>query len=289
MGITTTAEELIERSRANVSAATKADPCVITTDGAHGLDDDDVVHMGGVGGMAELNNVVAPINVLSSTTFELTGIDSTGYATYTSGGLVIQRIGTAAQHNVGTKANQVVQLNSSAQLPPVDGSLLTGIAKSWSMVDSSKAMSGLATVEFTGILAASRELMLVVRDELYGVADRSSIQLGHAGAYITANYDGVFFEYIRGGSGHNEIDYAAGLDYPSLNKAKESFMKFHFLREQDDKWLVTGQGFRYGAGSIRHAMTVQGYVDVTTALTKVKLFSVGANTWSQGQATLYER
>ena len=37
-------------------------------------------------------------------------------------------LGTAATLNVGTSANQIVQLNGSAQLPAVDGSLLTGIA-----------------------------------------------------------------------------------------------------------------------------------------------------------------
>jgi microcystin-dependent protein len=37
-------------------------------------------------------------------------------------------LGTAATLNVGTGANNIVQLNGSAQLPAVDGSLLTGIA-----------------------------------------------------------------------------------------------------------------------------------------------------------------
>jgi microcystin-dependent protein len=36
-------------------------------------------------------------------------------------------LGTAATLNVGTSANNIVQLNGSAQLPAVDGSLLTGI------------------------------------------------------------------------------------------------------------------------------------------------------------------
>lgn len=36
-------------------------------------------------------------------------------------------LGTAATLDVGTSANQIVQLNGSAQLPAVDGSLLTGI------------------------------------------------------------------------------------------------------------------------------------------------------------------
>jgi len=37
-------------------------------------------------------------------------------------------LGTAATQDVGTSANNVVQLNGSAQLPAVDGSNLTGIA-----------------------------------------------------------------------------------------------------------------------------------------------------------------
>jgi len=39
----------------------------------------------------------------------------------------ITGLGTAADFNVGTGANQIVQLNGSAQLPAVDGSLLTNL------------------------------------------------------------------------------------------------------------------------------------------------------------------
>jgi hypothetical protein len=41
---------------------------------------------------------------------------------------MIKRLGTAASKNVGTAAGQLVQLNTSAQLPAVDGSLLTNLA-----------------------------------------------------------------------------------------------------------------------------------------------------------------
>lgn len=44
-------------------------------------------------------------------------------------------IGTAAGFNVGTAANNVVQLNGSAQLPAVDGSLLTGLPTGGSLVN----------------------------------------------------------------------------------------------------------------------------------------------------------
>ena len=37
-------------------------------------------------------------------------------------------LGTTALQNVGTSANNVVQLNSSGNLPAVDGSLITGVS-----------------------------------------------------------------------------------------------------------------------------------------------------------------
>jgi len=59
------------------------------------------------------NNLIAASNLsdLTSTTTARTNLG----------------LGTAATLNVGTSANNVVQLNGSAQLPAVDGSLLTGI------------------------------------------------------------------------------------------------------------------------------------------------------------------
>lgn len=71
----------------------------------------------------------APASFLSASAvsaFGLTLIDDADAATArTTLGL-----GTAATLNVGTSANNVVQLNGSAQLPAVDGSQLTGITVS---------------------------------------------------------------------------------------------------------------------------------------------------------------
>ena len=59
----------------------------------------------------------------------LDGVQASGFATagHTHTLADITDSGTAAALNVGTGANNVVQLNGSAQLPAVDGSLLTGI------------------------------------------------------------------------------------------------------------------------------------------------------------------
>lgn len=69
-----------------ITGITKANPAVVTS-AAHGLEDGDVVYITGVVGMTEVNAQAFIVNVLNANTFELFGIDSTGYGTYTSGGL----------------------------------------------------------------------------------------------------------------------------------------------------------------------------------------------------------
>ena len=79
----------------NISAATQADPCVITTSVAHGYTDGATVTFDSVGGMVELNGNKYEIRVVDSTSFYLTDaagvpIDSTAFTAYTSGGTVEQ-------------------------------------------------------------------------------------------------------------------------------------------------------------------------------------------------------
>lgn len=71
---------------ATVSNITQANPAVVTTSSAHNFSTDDDVHIFGVTGMDELSGRDFRINVLSSTTFELVGEDSTNYVAYSSGG-----------------------------------------------------------------------------------------------------------------------------------------------------------------------------------------------------------
>lgn len=79
-----------------MSAATKANPCVITT-ATHDYSTGQVVYISGVTGMTQLNSNYFKVIVLSATTFSLTdrsgtAIDSSAYSTYTASGNV-QRVG----------------------------------------------------------------------------------------------------------------------------------------------------------------------------------------------------
>jgi hypothetical protein len=69
-----------------ISGATQANPCVITVGSTSGWADGNFVRIRDVVGMTQLNGNLYQIDVLSSTTFSLVGIDSSGYTAYSSGG-----------------------------------------------------------------------------------------------------------------------------------------------------------------------------------------------------------
>lgn len=76
-----------------ITGATAADPCVVTTSGAHGYSNGDEVFISEIVGMTELNNRSFLVASVTSTTFELqdlegNDVDSSGYTAYSSAGSV---------------------------------------------------------------------------------------------------------------------------------------------------------------------------------------------------------
>lgn len=69
----------------NIVDVTQADPAVVEIT-AHGLSNGDEVFISGISGMPELNNRFFLIANVTTDTFELVGLDSTGYEAYVSGG-----------------------------------------------------------------------------------------------------------------------------------------------------------------------------------------------------------
>lgn len=72
---------------ATITGITNADPAVVTAT-AHGFSNGDEVEITGVVGMTELNSKRFIVAGATANTFELLGIDSTDFNTYTSGGTV---------------------------------------------------------------------------------------------------------------------------------------------------------------------------------------------------------
>jgi hypothetical protein len=88
------------KSRTNaqvISAITVANPAVLTYTGSDSFSNGDVVYIDGATGMTEVNQLeftVAAVNA-GANTFQLSGLDSSGYAAYAGGGIV-RKVVTAA-------------------------------------------------------------------------------------------------------------------------------------------------------------------------------------------------
>ena len=71
----------------SITAATKANPCVLTVTG-HGLATGQIIQVTSVGGMVELNNKLFTVTVVDPNTIRLDGVDSSAYTAYASGGTI---------------------------------------------------------------------------------------------------------------------------------------------------------------------------------------------------------
>ena len=69
----------------NITAITKANPAVVTSN-SHGFSNGDRVFISGVVGMTEVNNREFTVAGATTNTFELSGINSSAFTTYSSGG-----------------------------------------------------------------------------------------------------------------------------------------------------------------------------------------------------------
>lgn len=70
-----------------ISDITQANPAVVTTvQSAHGLSTGDEIHITGVVGMTEVNDLTFTITVVDADEFSLDGIDSTAFGAYVSDG-----------------------------------------------------------------------------------------------------------------------------------------------------------------------------------------------------------
>lgn len=79
---------LLTETAKNITGVTKADPAVVTSS-AHGFANGDQVIIAGVVGMTQLNTGrTFTVAGATTDTFQLSGVDSTSYGTYVSGGTV---------------------------------------------------------------------------------------------------------------------------------------------------------------------------------------------------------
>lgn len=83
--ISALSEATLTRANATITGATQANPCEITAV-AHGFANGDLIYIDGVVGMTQINKQLFEIVNVATDTFELSGVDSSAYTAYASGG-----------------------------------------------------------------------------------------------------------------------------------------------------------------------------------------------------------
>lgn len=139
----------------NITGITQANPAVVTST-AHGFVDGDIVKIASVVGMTELNGNTYMVNQLTANSFELVGVNSTGFTAYSSGGTATPLVLTQLCELDGFTPNdpgaQLVEVSTICSIAkefiaglPDDGTATfnfnwvpsdVGIAKLWSLRDS---------------------------------------------------------------------------------------------------------------------------------------------------------
>jgi hypothetical protein len=87
----------------NITGASADNPCVITSN-AHGYSNGDVIMITSVVGMTQLNDRLYVVANKADNTFELSGVDSSGYTAYSSAGTLTKGTFYAAKSSVAMKA-----------------------------------------------------------------------------------------------------------------------------------------------------------------------------------------
>ena len=78
---------------ATITAVTQANPAVVTA--SNSFLNGDLITIRDVAGMTELNNGIYTVANRTDNTFELSGVNSTGFTLYTSGGVAIKSMTNA--------------------------------------------------------------------------------------------------------------------------------------------------------------------------------------------------
>jgi len=190
------------------------------------------------------------------------------------GDILYRTATTWARLPVGS-AGQVLRRNDLAT---------PNIAPSWTgaLVPSAvQAMTGLASFDFAGIPAWANRVTVVVNDLSLSGTDNTLIQLGTAGAFISAGYLGGGF-FSTGGGG-TFIASATGYMFPS-NAAAETLsghLRLTRAGSGSNSWIGSGV-----AASASRIANCGGSVPLGAALTRIRILASGANTFDSGTASI---
>lgn len=133
------------KNASTISAATAANPVVITA-AAHGLSNTDEVGIFNVAGMVELNGKGYTVANKTTDTFELSGVNGTGYTAYTSGGDIRAAVDSTAYTTYVSGGEARERTSTVSGLDHLEGATVTVLAEGAAHADKIVA-SGAITLD----------------------------------------------------------------------------------------------------------------------------------------------
>lgn len=154
---------------ASITGITQALPAVVTAP-SHGFTTGNSVTISGVGGMVEVNGNTYTITVLTGNTFQLDGIDSTGFTTYTSGGTASRTaplsgttiLVTITGHGLAVGARVLLRFTSGTAAANIFTVTATPTVNTFEVTSTTSATtSGNVEWDITNLNATSVEITVV--------------------------------------------------------------------------------------------------------------------------------
>ena len=277
------------RAQRGVTAATKAPTCVITT-ASQGWVTGDKVYITNCAGMTQLNNREFEIAVLTSTTFELVGEDSTSHGVYTGGGNVFQMAGTLIGFNQGNSENQVPLLDATGKfhvdrIPVISGGNGGLVLSSEGRVN----LTGLSSKNWV-IPASTSRVQLVVSTVQFstdGTGGESRCRI-YPVSSASNNCTMVVFGPYEGGASSSWT--SGGLRTHFATASMNWSGIYNLVKTVDDIWVYTGtfqQSLKDPSPPGGVAGYVGGAINVGAPLLDLTLDTFGDGTFALGWASLY--
>ena len=126
-----------------ITGATRANPVVITAV-AHGLANSDEIAIFGVGGMTELNGLGYTVANKTDNTFELSGVNGTGFTTYTLGGDIHNAINSSAFTAYNSAGEVRLEVSAISGLGHLEGQVVSILSEGATHPDKTVASGAIA-------------------------------------------------------------------------------------------------------------------------------------------------
>lgn len=188
--------------------------------------------------------------------------------------------GTAANFNVGTAANNVVQLDGSAKLPAVDGSQLTNLPSSGITLGTPVATTSGTSIDFTGIPATAKKITFCFVGVSTNGTSNLLLQLGDAGGIEATGYLGAT------GENSTATNNTTGIILPTANAAAvlHGSITLSMENSSSNTWVSEGVVGRSDGGNAYYP----GFSKSTSAaLDRVRLTTVnGTDAFDAGEVNI---